>query len=150
MRDIACRLEPLARSERAMEQEKWFFCQLCHVERAPASEPMLARQHCQIEDWEEEPISESIVGHDQRQMNLALFKPVWQPQAAIFHEMHLNTGMARLILLQKSGECVLDHHRGRPHAQDSGLAPLQRTRSGAEQIGLHEEPSALPKQIFSL
>jgi hypothetical protein len=62
-----------------MEQEEWFLCEFRHVERAPASEPVLPRQHRQIEDWEEESIPESIVGHDQRQMNLALFKPVWQP-----------------------------------------------------------------------
>src|SRR5262245_54760575 len=150
VRDIAGGVEPFARTKAAVEQEQGFLAQLGHIERAPTSKPMPPRQHCQIENGEEEAMRESIVGYAQGQLHFALLEPAGQTQASIFYKMHLHTGMAKLVLAQKARERVLDHHRCRSDSQYPRLPAFQCTRSRTKQIRLCQQPSALSKQILTL
>ena len=83
-------------------------------------------------------------------MNVSMLEAAQEVQSAILHEMHLDTGMTAPVLGQKRRERVLDHHRGRADPQDAGVAALEGSSSRIERIGFHQEPTALPKQIFAV
>ena len=48
--DVTCRVEPLARSEAAVEQKQWLIRQVRDVEHMTPTQPVLAREHGQIVD----------------------------------------------------------------------------------------------------
>src|SRR3954471_24914059 len=111
---------------------------------------MSLRHHSQIMDWIEQPVPKTIVGNYKSQMNVALFNSARQAQPSVFHQTHLDAGMTELVLAHKPRKRILNCHRRRSHTQDSGLPALEGSRSRFKQIRIHQETTALPKQIFAL
>jgi hypothetical protein len=150
VRDVAGRIEPLARAERAVEQEQWLLGQVSDLQGATPAEPTLPRQHAEVVDGIEEPVPEAIVGHDKGHVNITVFEPAQQAQPAIFDEVHLHAGMTASVLAQEPRERVLDGHRRRPDTEDSGVSALERASSRTEQLRVHQQSTALPEQVLTL
>jgi hypothetical protein len=111
---------------------------------------MLVRHHSEIVDRVKQPVSEAIVGHHKRQMHVAMLKAARQAQSAVFHKMHFDTAMAQLVPAKEYRKGIFNHHRCCSDTQNSSVPAFERPRASIEEIGLHEELAALPKQIFTL
>lgn len=60
---------------------------------------MLLRQHGQDIQGKERLLPETFIGHYERQVNVATFEAVRQPEPAILHEVDLNAGMTAPVLV---------------------------------------------------
>src|SRR5262245_48656194 len=83
-------------------------------------------------------------------MKVPLLETAEQTQASIFHEVDLDAGMTPLVVAQKHGQRVFDHHRCCADAQNSRFAAVQGACPRVERIGFHEKAAALPQQILAL
>src|SRR4051794_29439644 len=95
-----------------------------------------------------EPALKTIVGHHHSQMNIAMLKAAGQTQSSVFHKMYLDPRVAGLVLAQEYRERIFNKHRCRSDTQNSCMPALEGPGPRVKQVGFHQEPSAMTKQVF--
>src|SRR5262245_61346136 len=86
---------------------------------------------------------------DDRQVDIAIFEPVWKTNNALFHEVHFHARVTPPVAGQEDRERTLDRLRRGSYAQDSCLPALKRPRALADEIGVLQEAPAAPQQILA-
>jgi len=72
--------------------------QLLNLKHTTTAQRMLAGEYSQVMRGKKKSPLKAIVGHNKRQVNVALFKAPGQAEPAVLYKMYFYTGVPNLVL----------------------------------------------------
>ncbi|HXW28510.1 MAG TPA: hypothetical protein VEK55_04025 [Xanthobacteraceae bacterium] len=150
-RNAACGLEPLTGSKFAAEKQKGFVCEFCDLDRAPAAQPVLIRNHRDAAHWIEQPNPKTVVIHrHESEVHIAELKTARHRDPSFLDQLNFDARVPAPITTEEIRKGIFNDLRRSRDADNARFTLFDRARLLVEGLDFCQQAAAKPKQGFAL